>query len=511
MGWEWNRSRRDFLKDAAASFAALSAAGLFLRSPRAHAGVSPQRLITIHAPGGWDLFWFCNGLPLTQIDGFPNQEAREAAFDQRFADAECFQHPSVSGAFVGLGMATEAIFPRATLKDDLLIWRGMEPAGSHGIGNNIINHGAFTSYAASFASLTANKLGSAPFSPRDLHYVQISSDFGSLYSRPGLMGGLHVPIQISSAPVWANSTWNSITSPGSAEPAQNRREAISNTVNAIGNEVAKKLNLDSSKMAYSSFLTSFGSAQRVLLSQHAQSQAFQDLLNLYYNKIKGVFSTFAPAKAALKDFLVPTGVYNQMGTANQAWDNSARTTAFNYALAEYLVRYDISTVVEILAPNRDAHDFNDNQVVDLLMTFTCFGELLKRLKSTGHLANTTVALTSEFDRTGNRYAINSQNEHRPGTDHGSTTTALLAGPRIRPGVIGGFKQSPSGQPHPNGGGFSNLPFLHPLPIDLSTGRPSESGTTVTTKWFFPTLLKAFDVPVPPVQISEGKALAAVLR
>ena len=544
MNTKWNRSRRQFLRDAALSFAAMNAAGMLTRTKSAQAGTnySKQRYIRIEAPGGWDNYRFTEGLLKAKIRGFASDAELNGVYDQRYSDSEAVESTHTPGAYVGNALGNPNVFPTSVLNENLCIWRGLQPAGSHTIGNAIINKGAFSSYAASSCSLFAVHFGEGQFSPRDLHYVQIANNFDALNSGPGLLKGLATPVRLSSSsgydwkknlstggPDWVNHTgaWTAVTNPVASEPTDTRRDAITKAVNNITSAVAGRLMLDSSKIAYSNFNVYYASSESLLKTHHSKSTEFIAACQRYYDllsiKIFGG-SGVAMRTPSLKDWIDGTHfntqgsqVFNEIGVAGKNWDLIARELSFRFALAEFLIVYNLSTVVEIEAINSDAHDYNDDQLAQLLMTFSCYGELVRFLKAptygvdqTNYLDRTTISLSCEFNRTSKMSNNSGRAAPREGTNHGATTTFVVVGPGFKPGIWGEFKNSAGGTEQTDAGGFKSFGFEAPLPIDVSTGKPSESGTILTTKWIFPTVLAAWKIPVPPVQLTDGHD-AAFLR
>src|SRR5262249_51961209 len=99
----------------------------------------------------------------------------------------------------------------------------------------------------------------------------------------------------------------------------------------------------------------------------------------------------------------------------------------------------------------------------------------------------------------------------PGTNHGFSASAILAGYGIRGGtVIGDVHPGPFLQ----GFGDPKAQYMQPLPIDPSTGLPKpldQGGRVQTVKAIFPTVLGIFGAQVPMEQLTEFSAVQAVIK
>ena len=102
---------------------------------------------------------------------------------------------------------------------------------------------------------------------------------------------------------------------------------------------------------------------------------------------------------------------------------------------------------------------------------------------------TTIVMSTEFDRKVNRYPQDLASP--PGTNHGATVSLFMAGYRVNSGkIVGGRGTGPDGQV--GGLGAANN-FNGPLPIDLNTGIPSSSGTTVDNGGIQPAILRMWSI------------------
>jgi hypothetical protein len=198
-----------------------------------------------------------------------------------------------------------------------------------------------------------------------------------------------------------------------------------------------------------------------------------------------------------------------------------RSAAYNFALADFLVSQDLSAVVDIPAPIPDAHGANLNAVVKDAIAFAGFqllmesfrGQILPDGKTL--LENTLIVMHTELDREPFlTMADPGGAAGNAGTNHGYTTSMIMAGYGIRKGtVVGELHRGPMDvanfglpQAYP-----PSVKYATPLPIDVKTGKISSGGRVITTKAIFPTILAIFGVPVPPQQITEFGPLAAVIK
>jgi hypothetical protein len=116
-------------------------------------------------------------------------------------------------------------------------------------------------------------------------------------------------------------------------------------------------------------------------------------------------------------------------------------------------------------------------------------------------------MTTEFDRTALIYQ--SIAGSYPGTNHGNTASVIMAGRGIRGGaVVGDFKTAPGAAGIY--AAHSGIGFQDGLPINLKTGLPDPSGTLVTSKSIFMTMMGVMGVEVPAQQITGGICVPAVL-
>jgi hypothetical protein len=197
--------------------------------------------------------------------------------------------------------------------------------------------------------------------------------------------------------------------------------------------------------------------------------------------------------------------------------------AFQFALANFLIQENLTGVVDLgssgdTTPSLggDAHGNNLISILVAVFTFAAFRLMLSNLRN--HLLPdgrtllqaTTVLMHTELDR--EPFLTPAQangGDSFPGTNHGYTTSAFLAGGGVRGGrVIGEMHHGPA---HLAAYGEG---YCTSLPIDPNTGRPkpvAEGGRVITVKAIFPTILTLFGMRVPEQQITEFGPLPAVWR
>jgi len=239
----------------------------------------------------------------------------------------------------------------------------------------------------------------------------------------------------------------------------------------------------------------------------AATQAFSDLVAAY------------PAVVNAK--LVEVGGLSAV--TNQYADiyGRIRDSAFAFALAEYLITRRMSRVVDVgpIVLIADAHAYNGQEFAFNVIKFSMFRTMLRRLSDTGvtgvvpgtaghsYIQHTTLAMTTEFDRT---QVIYSGAPGQPyGTNHGWSSSAILAGRGVRGNAFAGdFKTTPGAFGRYSQ--FGGLGLEEPLPVNLTTGQVDPNGKIVTTKSIFPTLMAIFGVKIPMEQMTEGVAFKPVM-
>lgn len=490
----------------------------------------------------------------------------ENFFHRRFPDSELLQHPNRSDVYMGMGMKYVFSNNMDLIKDNIAIWRGIQAPEGHGVSNHIIQGGSVSSYALSFAAIIAQGIADQDYQ-RALHYVQLTPNADAFASTWALNTGAAVAINLPDY-----NAFNALTAPNANEfSVASQRTLINNAVAQLSTISANRLKMKTSQQVYNSFLNGFNSAAGLASTNIAQSNRFYYLWRNYTDaictKVYGLYdasfknnclpitgpdgttyaalnldavaaknnldsirgagydwtesspySSFADAKSKegvdqpwLTNFKMMLG--NGLG-----WWQVIINTAYNYAMAEFLVREDLSAVVDVPTSTTDAHDFSNDHLVRLTVTFTAYKTLLANLKSTGLLDSTTVAMWTELDRTPN-WQISNDSYNR-GTGHNPTTSVLLAGYGVAGGkVVGDNMTGPGGAYNwqvTNGKwvhDFSTIQYSSALPIDINTGLASHSASAVipTNRCVLPTMCSIFGISVPLQQVNDGIAIPAVKK
>jgi hypothetical protein len=518
-----NRStRRQFFERSLTSMSAMAAMMATPRGAAAAAANMQQRrhLITIMpaGPAGWDTTSFFSGVnPEINSAILTNPEVTYEALQvsPRWHNRSWsgnttqfgYRHPNYTGSgesdvWMAPGMS---VFPNKMLAEDILIWHGLDwRDGGHEVGTLIMNGGMRTRYAASFSQLVAENLA-ARVSPLELNYVHIAPPNGSrgaltTNAGNGVRGGFGSPIAIPDA-----GAWRSLTTPSSTDLFQGKRDLLSGAVNDLASSLAgNELKLKSSKSLFSSFLTYFMGAQSLGTSNFGSDVGeFADLWANYRTEVLADVTSHGYFQ-----------YYKDKYGGGATYDVSGIT--FRFALAEFLVRKCKAWVVDLPGAFVDGHEDNANERIGLLATMACYRRLLAGLKATetspgsgkSLLDITTVVMFTEFDRSPYlSFSANGPNNN-PGTGHGVSASVLMAGAGVRGGkVVGGLKQGDANGFHK---AFSQE-FYHPLPIDLSTGRPSPSGKLAYIENFFPTMCSLMNVSLPAQQQTQDGPIPLVIK
>lgn len=518
-------NRRQFFKQALTGLGGLTLAGSvpLLLSKSAHANRVRRYGVNIECPGAWDTHYHhctytemdLKGLEYTKagVDflspGYSNRNPAPL-FTARYREELALKHPFDSDIKLGVGTSN---FTSADWSK-ICILRGLVLEQGHTTSNFLQNTGAVSSYAASYASLISQKLAEdynqPGVSPRPLHYVQVSSSPAQLFTRAGLLRGYATAVNIPSPEAWAAMTTASPSDlPNDA--TQSRRQLLNDSVKNITNTLAATPGLlQDSKFTYQNFLASFLNSVTVSSSNYAASDVFNALWNKYEQVVHDEFN-FLFQNQELKSRMALSYWFKPPATLDIR--KHVRNVAFPFALADFLIQYDLSSWVDIGCPVGDAHNNNDDHFINLTMAFALTRELIRSLGSVTDVGSgkklidlTTIVMKSDFDRDPGLYPYSPN--ARPGSDHGDSVSVLLAGGGIRGGrVVGDVKTGPQALY----GGFTGIQFNHPLPIDLNTGKPNINGSRITTSAIFPTVLAAFGMVPPPQQTTEAVAIQAVIK
>jgi hypothetical protein len=555
-----NRSRRQFglqLAKTGAFLAASFGTGPFARMAKAAvANPDPRFLINIHNRGGADAMWSQAYFAPTDLISAGHPATTNPAtnyggmYTDRFPSSMAVQHPTNSNYLLGLAMS---IFNASDFAQ-MAIWRGIQPDGSHDIGNRIINCGAFSNYAAGFSPLISIALAATSV-PLPLHYAEADASQAALYTWPGMLTGYAIPVNLP----WNSPTSNTFADFTSALPHEITPAATLAQVDAATQAIEQAtlggtFRLASSKAFIQSFLASFQAMGLVYNSGMGTSPAFTGMVAAYENWAVAALNAFATANSGLLNASTTSGlVYDGMyagafqslntdiasmgtqltgsltmaGIASTNLGLQIAQAAYSFALAEYLITNNLTRVIDIgpMCLNHDGHTDNGAELASMLVKYAMLQALIRRLGSSSttgtvpgtashnFLQHTTIVMTTEFDRTPG-ISIGVPGGY-PGTNHGATASVIMAGRGINVGkVFGDMLTSPPGTG--KYAAFSSYASSvgagvgFALPVDMTSGAPSTSGTVMTTKSIFNTVMAAFNVPVSGQQINGGIAFNPIL-
>ena len=498
-------TRRDFLKYGLSGAAVLSTGAY---SHQAYANSIPrQHLINIVRRGGWDSLWFHNAVPLSEIQdivetshllvssqNFVNstgnilapyadvyKTAAKGSWTQRFPDSNIFYHPD-GQTTLGPGLN----FMNASDLQEMCIWRGVTSEGGHDLGNQILQMGSLGGNYPSFSAGVATYASKSGVN-RKLHYVQISNNSVELSTQCGEFSEFVQPINLPSLASWQNITSSSTTYLTNAK----RRQLVDQAVESLSKVVSDNSTTNTSTQnVFSSFLNSFVGGNSITGSNFAASAEFLAIVDAYKTEIRSivnnhVFKTSWFSNSGATDILAANGYVDQL--------------AFRFALAEFLVIKDLSTVVDISVPGEG--DFHNNANRDALFhlgLYAAYTTLVRRLKKTeltpgmSALEYTTVVMHSEFERHPVISHLDEASKLTPGADHwGVATSIWLAGKGVNRGkVIGDFKRGTSSSKFGSSSYNAFKPY-YALPVDKTSGQVSLSGILPHIKNLNPTILSMF--------------------
>jgi hypothetical protein len=429
-------------------------------------------------------------------------------------------------------------------------------------------HGNSSSYAISTSGLISAVLAQTQRKP--LHYVLMANEPKNLFTNMAMAEDAAVPVCIPGLADFGALTAFDSSEPQSAEV----RDEINATVEKLNLEVlAKRAKLASSQAVARSFAAALDGARTVYGSNLAADplmlylrkyylleilKSFNELqkspavnvraaaVTYHFNVARNYSSIFTAlgnqnfsALPSYSDFIRDPSRYvtglkdietNPFVQANiepeRTFFNNLLTQASNYAFVDFLIRKNLSAVVDAPAwvGYNDAHgEAMPSYLRELITThatFTCFFALQRSLAAVplpegGTLLDVTmIAFSTDFDR----MAFHEPREFDGslvgksidvGTNHGFTASVLLAGYGVQGGkVVGDVHTGPNMHalfPEPN------YKYLGPLPIDLQSGAVSPSGKMVNILAVAPTILSAFGATLPAQQVTDAVAVPAVVR
>lgn len=474
-----------------------------------------RHFINIQGFGGWDSAWHHSPVLLRDAAGLSEAQLKSSFYGvydtPRFMDDLAMRFDD---HFVGIGMSGFS----STELGDLLIWRGIREDGSHDLGNRNIQNGSLSGYAASYSTLIAHALAQSPDYLRPLHFVQTTNTPAEFRSQFGFFTGPAIPINLASLDNW---TRLSATDPADPINTDALRGLLDGTMtNLMG--MTGQLKAPSRVRYEEDFGTNFNATKEIRNKNYATNPAYdftptmdryRSAVVSYIAKVLFDTRTAAAAREGLKNFSdLPTAEGALRDFLTRYFGGSLDSLVYPYAVADFLVRYDLSAVVDATARLGDFHDDNHRDFLQVMASLACFKELIGSLKATPVSPTssqslfdvTTVMMSTEFDRTIHRYPQNSNGF--PGTNHGVTSSTILTGYGVNSGKIVGARGSGPLGPFASAGGY-----LQPLPIDFRTGKPSASGQIVNNTAIQPTILQIFGQSQPQQQNIGEKAVDAVIK
>jgi hypothetical protein len=513
-------TRRRFLEFGASGFGLAVAGFPGLCRPASAAGLRSRYLINLQSFGGVDSAWGhspmlvrdTNGLSTAQLVNFYGVYPGAPRFPDNLAK------PMGNGV---LGITMNA-FTSSEL-NRMAILRGMMAEGSHDVGNRMMQNGHLSGYAACFSTIVADALARSPDRLRPLHYVQITNTPADFRSQVGFFHGPGIPLNIADAPTWSKL---SASDPNNPANSAQLKELLNTSIEALATTTGGALAANSSRKLFTEdFVTSYSAADSIIGKNYAQSAAFLACLERYkaavltdLNALLLGSATKPYTSEVLKNYpafanVTATGL--EAALNGEFGPGGLSNVVFPFALADFLVTSDLSAVVDAPIPGGDFHDFNERDMLRSAANMACLRALINRLASvpapgeTGKslLDQTLIVYSTEFDRQVARTVNASANSTRPGTNHGSTSSAILAGYRVKGNKIVGGRATGSGGQF----GAIDEAFLSPLPIDVTTGDPIATGEYYAQRSLLPTVLEIFGLSVPSQQKTEMVSISAIIK
>ena len=508
-------SRRTFLRGALG-------AGALAALPRTlnAAAPEPHYLINIVRKGGWDSLWFHNAVPQAEyaalvennrpiVNGqaFINPSGNilapyasgngaqsRDAWSVRFPDARIGLHPDGQTT---LGPGLDFVLPSDF--QEICIWRGLGTDGGHNLGNHILQRGGLSNNLPSFsASICAQAIATG--AARKLNYVQLAANSIELSTSAGVYAQSVQPINIPDPNAWASLT----TPPTQQLGTEAARAALTSAIKDLSEVgIHDPTYLSSTQGVLRGFVGALEGYKTVLGSNYATSADFLATQAFYVDAISAIHD----------NHVFKTTWFSATGVDLKA-NRIIAQLGFRFAMAEFLVRHDLSTAIDILVPGEgDFHNEANKECLYHLCLYAAFVLLVRRLKATetapgsgmNLLSQTTVVMHTEFERHPVISNLDSAMIEVPGADHGDMAASIwLAGKGINRGkVIGDFKRGPSGARYGTADYAMFRPY-HPVPVDPVTGAVRPDGIVPRIASLCPTMLSVFgalsynrlnDVPV----------------
>ena len=513
-------TRRRFMQFGASGFGLAVTDFAGICPPARAAGLRSRYLINLQSIGGVDSSWSHSPMLVSDTRGLTEQQL--VNFYGVYAGVPRFPDDIakvMGNGFLGITMNAFASSELARMA----ILRGMVAEGSHDVGNHMIQDGHLSGYAASFSTIVADALAKNPDRLRPLHYVQITNTSTEFRSQVGFFHGPGIPLNIADS-----ATWSKLSTPDPKNPANSAalKGLLNTSIGSLASTTGGALTAISSRKLFTEdFPTAFSSADLIMGQNYAVSPAFTAALERYKMAVLTDLSalifggTTKPyIQEALKyhpAFKTVTTTSLEAALAREYGVSDLKTMVFPFALADFLITSDLSAVVDVRMPGGDFHDTNDRDMLRSAANMACLRALIKRLDSieapgeTGKsfMDQTLIVCSTEFDRQLARTVDSSTNALRPGTNHGTTSSVILAGYRVKGSKIIGGRATGSG------GQFGSIDeaFLGPLPINATTGDPDASGNFYSQRSVLPTVLEIFGISVPSQQKTEMVSISAVIK
>jgi hypothetical protein len=579
------KDRRKFLKQMA-QFAITSTLSThyFFETHRAWGGSGLKRrhFVNLIASGGWDSSWHHNTFSSVHLLEHPDAKVSFSPYGFDFEhrhktyrytskcsstdETELGTHPT--GARLGPAMAS------AMLTSDwsrTLIWKGLTHPGFHGNNNRYILQGNTSTYAISSSGLISAALAQVERKP--LHYVLMNQDPADLFTQLAMAEDAAVPICLGGLTDFATFTSRNTDEPTDAGVLAEIQATVEKlTVDVLAKRAkqassqavarAYGASLEGTQAVYGSNLSTDpellylkkyyfqeglkslgglidigGMRDRANSIKHPANSAltYRDLLQgfkdavSFYSLIPLTFEAYqaSPSSFNLGDINTNPSTVPSICWSNEKAIGRLRSQAATYALADFLIRRNLSAVVDVPGWQGmiDAHGGTDENYMEELVSMhisqSLFFAMQRSFQSIsvpeqgGTLLDCTlIALHTEFDRfayhetIGDTDALKTDKSAvRAGTNHSNSASLMLAGYNIAGGrVVGGVHEGPGMLTS-----FSRINYLDPLPIDPNTGAVSSSGSLINILSIAPTLVDAFGTTLPPQQVTEYPLVPAVLN
>lgn len=510
-------SRRKFIQFGAAGVGMFVTNFAGVTRPAKAAGTQSRYMINIQSFGGQDSSWTYSPMLVKDLDGLTDEQKKKfygvVTDAPRFPDA--LAKPFGNG-YLGLSMRNFS-----SELNRMAVIRGLKPEGSHDIGNRYIQDGHLSGYAASYSTIVADALSKGNDRLRDLHYVQITNTSADFRSQVGFFHGPGLPLNIADS-----ATWDKLSATDAKNPANTAalKAQLDTAMKGLASSTAAALQVKASQTLFNEdYVLASDSANAIMGMNFSASAEYKAAVARYKDAILADMKVLIlgdatkdcvkehlknhPNFATLSEATLETSLKANFNVA------SLEAMVFPWALADFLVTSDLSAVVDVPTWGGDFHDFNDKDFLASACNMACLRALLNRLASkqvpeggASFLDRTLVVYSTEFDRQVARSVLSTANVNRPGTDHGDTSSVVMAGYRIKGNkIVGGRMTGPKGQ-------FGSLrePFLLPLPVNAN-GDPDAAGDFISQRSILPTVCEIFGISVPSQQKTEMESISAVIK